>query len=403
MGNECYDPFSPETLADPGAAYQPLLARCPVHHYEAFDPPFFSLARYDDVLGALRDIELFSSHYGQGPKMAVPTSMQSDPPQHTRFRRLVQKAFTPHAVADLAPWIETLVTGLVDGFADRGEGDLHDELAYPLPTIVIAHLLGVPEADRARFKHWSDANVAAMGSPDPNAYAAERAALSDYLKGQIRERQSLLASGRPLPDDIISDLVAAEDADGGHLAEHELLPLLIQLLVGGNETTTSLITNAIVRLTEDPTRWERLRAEPQLVEVAVEESLRFDPPVLGLFRTTTRAVALHGVELPEKAKVMLLYAAANRDPSAFEDPNTFSLDRDLDQLRRHHLSFGYGIHVCPGAALARLEARVALGQLAARLADLRLTAPPERIAPFLLWGKRTLPAAWVPASPSCEQ
>src|SRR4029079_12763988 len=133
------------------------------------------------------------------------------------------------------------------------------------------------------------------------------------------------------------------------------------------------------------------RAQPELVDVAVEESLRFDPPVLGLFRTTTRPATLHGVELPEVAKVMLLYAAANRDPAAFEDPNTFSLDRDAEELRRRHLSFGYGIHLCVGAALARLEARSAIAQLSPRLPNLRITAPPERITPFLLWGKKTLP------------
>ncbi len=220
-------------------------------------------------------------------------------------------------------------------------------------------------------------------------------ALGDYLVDQAHQRLAIEATGGTMPDDLISRLVIAEQ-DGRRLGDDETVGLLIQLLVGGNETTTSLITNALVRLTEDPSRWERLRADPALVDVAVEESLRFDPPVLGLFRTTNCPVEVDDVAIPDGAKVMLLYAAANRDPQAFDDPNEFSLDRDLDDLRRHHLSFGYGIHFCLGAALARMEARIAIGQLAARLPGLRMTAPPERITPFLLWGKKTLPMAWDP-------
>lgn len=388
-----YDPLSPEVLADPGAAYGALLETCPVHRYDGFEPPFWSLSRHEDVRDALRDITTYSSHYGQGPNMSVPGSMQSDPPQHTFFRRLVQQAFTARAVTEMQPGIEALVDELVDGFVDWGEADVHDELAYPLPTIVIAQMLGVPEHDREQFKEWSDASVAAMSSRTPEVFRPQREALNAYLIDQARHRLVLEAAGEPLPDDLISRLVTAEQ-DGQRVGESDIVPLLSQLLVGGNETTTSLITNALVRLTEDPARWERVRAEPELVELAVEESLRFDPPVLGLFRTTTCPVQLHGSEIPERAKVMLLYAAANRDPRVFDDPDTFSLDRDLDELRRHHLSFGYGIHFCIGAALARMEARIALAAMVARFPGLRMTATPERITPFLLWGKKTLPMAW---------
>lgn len=388
-----YDPLSPEVLADPGAFYPDLLETCPVHRYDGFDPPFYSLSRHEDVREALRDITTYSSHYGQGPNMNVPGSMQSDPPQHTFFRRLVQQAFTARAVNEMQPRIEALVDELIAGFVDRGAADVHDELAYPLPTIVIAQMLGVPEHDREQFKEWSDASVAAMSSRTPEVFRPQRDALNAYLIEHARHRLALEAKGEPLPDDLVSRLVTAEQ-DGQRVGEPDIVPLLSQLLVGGNETTTSLITNALVRLTEDPTRWERLRAEPELVEVAVEESLRFDPPVLGLFRTTTCPVRLHDEEIPERAKVMLLYAAANRDPRVFDDPNTFSLDRDLDELRRHHLSFGYGIHFCIGAALARMEARIALAAMVRQFANLRMTAEPQRIAPFLLWGRKTLPMAW---------
>jgi len=165
--------------------------------------------------------------------------------------------------------------------------------------------------------------------------------------------------------------------------------------VGGNETTTSLITNCVWRLLQQRELWDAVCADPaRLAEVAVEESLRFDAPVLGLFRTTTTPVELHGVEVPERTKVMMLFASANRDAQAWDDPDSFRLDRDLAQLRRQQLAFGAGVHFCLGAPLARLEAKVALELLATALPGLRLDGEPERIEPFLLWGKRTMPVRW---------
>lgn len=390
-----YDPFGPRVLADPAAAHAALLEGCPVHRYDRWEPPFYTLSRYDDVAAALRDTVTFSSRYGQGPRYQEQRGMQADAPEHTFYRRVVQKAFTPRAVAAMERRVEAITAGLIDAVADTGEADLHDALAYPLPTVVIAEMLGVPPADRPAFKRWSDAQVAAMGQADPDAYAQERRELRDYLAGQVGERRQAEAAGRALPDDLMSALVTAED-EGSRLPDEGVLNVLVQLLVGGNETTTSLVTNAVLRLTEGGL-WDRLRARPELVEVAVEESLRYDSPVLGLFRTTTRPVELHGIRIPEGAKVMLLYAAANRDPRAFPDAHAFRLDRDLTELRRRHLAFGLGVHVCLGAALARLESRIVLRQVAERLRDLRIAGPAERIRPFMLWGRRTLPVTWNPA------
>ena len=183
-------------------------------------------------------------------------------------------------------------------------------------------------------------------------------------------------------------LVASSgDDDATDLQLHSVIQ---QLLVGGNETTTSLITNAMWRLLEVPTRWHRLRDEPSRIPNTLEESLRFAPPVLGLYRSTTRAVTVRGVEIPENSKVFLSYAAANRDPEIFENPNVFDQDRSPVSLREH-LSFGHGIHFCISAALARLEARIALETLARRIPDLSIPDPGERIAPFFLWGRRKLP------------
>jgi len=323
----------------------------------------------------------------------VSGGMQADPPQHTTFRRIVQRAFTPRAVTAMEPQIEALAAEMIDSFADRGFADLHDELAYPLPTVVIAQMMGVPEEDRPQFKIWSDIQVAVMGMPDPDAYPEERAALRAYLTDHLVDREQRLACGQELPGDLISALAAA-NAEDHDLSRADMVALLVQLLVGGNETTTSLLTNAVFRLIAEPGLWDRLRDDPSLVEVAVEESLRFDSPVLGLFRTTTRPLSVHGVAIPAGEKVMLLYGAANRDPRVFADPGTYSLDRELAELRRRHVAFGMGIHVCLGAALARLEGRIVLRALSQRLRGLRLAGVPERIPPFLLWGKRTLPVAW---------
>ncbi len=386
-----YDPFAPEVMADPAEAGR-RLAGCPVHRFDGVEPPFWTLSHHRDVLSALRDPATFSSRFGQGMHYTEEHSMKSDAPVHTFFRKLVRKAFTPRAVAQMEPRIERIVAELLDGFAGRGEANLYQAFASPLPTIVIAEMLGVPARDTGRFKGWSDAWVAAMGSPDPEAFAPRIAEMREYLLEHVLRRQELEASGRGLPDDLISGLVLAEE-DGERLTAEDVVNVVRQLLVGGNETTSSLITNALVRLTERPSLLQGMAGDPSLVERIVEESLRYDSPVLGLFRTTTRTVELHDSVIPEGAKVMLHYGAANRDPLVFSDPGRFDVDRDAQELRSH-LAFGFGPHVCLGAALSRLEGRIALRQIAERLPGLVLAAPPERVTPFLLWGKRSLPARW---------
>jgi cytochrome P450 len=386
-----YEPFASAVLDNPADGYANLLEHHPVARVEAFDPPFYILSRHADVSAALRDIAVFSSEFGQGPRFTPPAGMLSDPPQHTFFRGLVQQAFTPRRVAELGPRVTALAEALIDALPVNGPWDLHDDYAFPLPVIVIAGMLGIPEADIHHFKAWSDASVAAMGASDPTPYVASLQALARYLLEQIAERRAAATPG----DDLIAALVAAREGDRA-LSDTEILGVVTQLLVGGNETTTSLITNAVWRLLEsaDASAWARLVAAPERVDRVIEESLRFDPPVLGLFRNTTRDVTLHGVTIPSGAKVMLHYGAANRDPRAFERPDVF--DPDLDRGR--HLAFGLGVHFCLGAQLARLEARVALATLAQRRPRLTLLGSGERIAPFFLWGRKRLPVADVPVS-----
>ncbi len=378
-----YSPFSDETMADPSSAYDLLHAHHPVHFYQTYDPPFYTLSKYEDVEGALFNGADFSSEYGQGPRVTPPAGMQSNPPQHTYFRGLVQQAFTPKAMRDLFPRIQELADELLDNVADKGAFDIHDDYAFPLPVTIIAEVLGIPKEDLKLFKRWSDASVEAMGAEDPAPWAEELGDMAQYILGQVEDRR---AAQSP-PDDLITRLVQVRDDDGNGLDDVSVLSVANQLLVGGNETTTSLITNVVWRLLEDRRHWERLVAEPDLVNRAIEESLRYDPPVLGLYRTVTRDVDLRGETIPQNSKVMVQYAAANRDPDIYDDPHVFSLDR----TPRRHMAFGLGVHFCLGAELARAEGRIALATLVQRCPELELIDEGERIKPFFLWGRRHLP------------
>lgn len=385
-----WSPFKPDVMADPANGHQYLLQQCPVHRCEEFDPPFYTLSRYHDVQEALRDIETYSSHFGQGPRFTPPQGMLCDPPQHTHIRSLVQQAFTPKAMKELRVTVEKLTHELIDAQLEGpGQFDMHDDFAFPLPVIIIAGMLGVPTADLERFKHWSDVQVAAMGAADPSIYAEDQSAFMAYMQNHMLTRRQEIAAGSDVPDDLLTLISGATDEGGELLAEADALSVLNQLLVGGNETTTSLITNMVWRLLEEPERYQAIVDNPDLAEAAVEESLRFDPPVLGLYRNTTREVKLHGETIPEGVKVLINYAAANRDAEVFENPDKF----DVLRPKKRHMGFGLGVHFCLGAPMARLEAELALRALVAKMPDLRLLDCGERIAPFFLWGRKRLPVA----------
>lgn len=386
-----WSPFLPEIMADPANGHRYLLEQCPVHRCDDFDPPFYTLSRYADVEAALRDIQTYSSHFGQGPRFTEPNGMLGDPPKHTFYRKLVQQAFTPKAVEALRDTVTVLTHQLVDDIlAGEGEFDFHDDFAFPLPVIIIAGMLGVPAADLDRFKHWSDIQVAAMGSSDPDQYLEEQTRFQSYMLAHMSTRKAQIESGEAVADDLLTLIAGAKTAEGEAVPESDALSLLNQLLVGGNETTTSLITNMIWRLLEVPDRWQEIVSDGSLIEAAIEESLRYDPPVLGLYRNITEDVELHGETMKAGNKVYINYAAANRDPKVFDNPNEF----DLHRSQKRHMAFGLGVHFCIGAPTARLEAEIALSVLRERLPDLRLVGPGERIGPFFLWGRSRLPVAW---------
>lgn len=385
-----WSPFKLEFLADPALGHAEL-RQCPVHHCQEFDPPFYTLSGYEDVSAALRDIETFSSQYGQGPRFTEPQGMLCDPPQHTVLRKLVQQAFTPKAMAALQVQVSDLTHQLIDDIlAGPAEFDVHDDFAFPLPVVIIAGMLGVPEKDLEQFKHWSDVQVAAMGSADPREFEADQRDFMSYMRGHLDARRDALRKGEAATDDLIGLIAGARSEDGELISDADALSVMNQLLVGGNETTTSLITNMVWRLLEGPGLWRAIHEDRSLISAAVEESLRFDPPVLGLYRNTTRDVEMHGTTIPHGSKVYMNYAAANRDPAVFSEPDRFDLQRE----RTRHMSFGLGVHFCLGAPMARLEAEIALDALVERLPDLKLLGSGERITPFFLWGRRKLPVSF---------
>ena len=306
------------------------------------------------------------------------------------------------------PLVEQIAIELADGMAPAGHADLVTSFASPLPVAIIAHVLGVPQQHLAGFRALSEQFMDAQNSPDPSVLEAAKVPIYDIFRDEMAIRRRLLDAGATVegtdppadgrvPDDLLTSLLTAR-REGRAFTDDELLPLLLLLLVGGNETTTSLIASLVYRLLSLD-EWQRVASDPDLLDVAIEESLRFDPPVLGLFRTARGDQTLHDVTIPDGCKVDGLYAAANRDPSVFADPERFRLDRDLTEAQQH-LTFGAGIWFCPGAALARLEAATSVRVLAERLPGLRIDGEPVLEGRLVTWGVRSLPVAWTPPAAS---
>ncbi len=385
--------------ADPPATFAVLRQRCPLHR-ATVPAPHFTLSREADVTAALRDHDLWSSAAGPGLAHAEPgrgVLVASDPPVHTEERLAISRAFKPSVLEAMEPEIRGLVDELIDGLIGRGSGDLISDVASPVPLTVMCWLLGLPVGDIALFRSWvlpmAEAVSMAGGHQANQTVVDAYQAFYAYFGPHIDSRAGEIAAGEPVPADLLTRLLTVE-RDGRRLSAQQVLGFCQFLLVAGSETTTLLIGNVIHRLMEHPDQMALLRADRSLAVAAIEESLRFDSPVHGLFRTNTRRVEMHGVEIPEESKVLMLFGSANRDPEAWSDPDRFDITRDPADLRRRHASFGMGIHYCLGAPLSRIEARVVLEAVLDRMPKLRPDGDPTGVDAGVLKGFETLPVRW---------
>jgi len=385
---QTFDWVSQDFLRDPYSQYKALRSSDPIHFNEARGG--FMLTRYNDMVGVLRNDDDFSAERA-GPEIQgdVPKSMLgSDPPDHTRLRTLVNKAFTPRSIRQLSARIQELVDGLFDDVEGRGEMEAITDFAYPLPITVIAEMLGVPAQDRDFFRDASQKIAVALG-PIEDMQVALRALegrnqLVEYFNALIPKRK---ADPR---DDLLTALLAVED-DGDVLSHGELLAMLLLLLVAGHETTVNLIGNGLLALLRHPDQFERLRTEEGIGRQAIEELLRYDSPVQMTGRIAKRDVVIGGQPVKAGQFVSTIVASANRDPEVFEDPDTLNLTRDPC----NHLSFSAGIHFCLGAQLARLEGQIALTTLVRRFPTLQLATEDLRWRPApILRGLEALPVTF---------
>jgi cytochrome P450 len=396
--------LTPEFRDNPYQFFSVLREHDPVHH-----TPFgvYLISRHADAATIVRDprlsnnqrnSELFQAFAKANPDPDSPMSEMNDvvmlfldPPDHTRLRSLVSKAFTPKMVERLRARIQQIVDERLDAVVARGDGrmDVVTELAYPLPVVIICELLGVPAEDHATFQAWSS-ELAASIDPDPLITPDQRVRINaageaffEYFKELIERRR------RSLSDDLLSALIEAEEG-GDRLSEDELLGTALFLLIAGHETTVNLIGNGTLALLGNRDQLERLRADPSLDRHAVEELLRFDSPVQLTQRITLDEYQVGDVTIPKGQNLVPLLGAANHDPAAFDDPDRLDLGREN---ANRHLAFGGGHHFCLGAALARLEGEVAIPSLVRRFPTIDLSGEPVHRTTFTLRGLEHLPVA----------
>jgi cytochrome P450 len=385
-----FDPRSPEFRRNPYPYYDLLRTHAPIFYWEVWGITF--LTRHEDCSELLRDNRLGRGRPVEPLSQQIPLyKMQMDwmllqnPPDHTRLRGLVHKAFSPRMVEQLRDMIQHTTDQLLDQVQAQHGMDLITDFAYPLPVTVIAEMLGVPEADRLRFHHWSDALARSLDlTDDPAVYdraSVAAAEFTDYLR-------ELVAQRRVAPtNDLLSALVAVEEA-GEQLTENELYATCALLLIAGHETTINLIGNGSLALLRNPSQWRLLQNDASLIRGAIEELLRYDGPVQMTSRTVLEEVKFQGHRFQPGQEVAFMLGAANYDPTVFHDPHTL----DVTRKKNPHLTFGGGIHYCLGAPLARLEGQIAFETLTRRLPNLRFaTDTPVYRDNYVLRGLEALP------------
>jgi cytochrome P450 len=360
-----YSPFDRDIVHNPYPAYRALRDEAPVYHNEQVG--FWALSRYRDVVAAHLDTDVFSSANGvtiEGVDQGMPFLIVKDPPEHTWHRKIAGRMFTPRRMAALESFIRTTAAGLLDKVADADEFDLVEHFSFRLPLDVISELIGIPDAVREHIHNLSDRLVAR----DESGAVTDDAALASMELAQVFI--DLVSDRRRNPgDDIITTLMNAEvvddDGQARSLDDNELANRFLELAFAGHETVAKLIPNGVIALSWYPDQRRELVADPSLMPNAVEEMLRWDPPSHYQGRWTTRDVEVHGTVIPEGERVILITGSAVHDERKYPDPELFDIHRDIDR----HVSFGFGRHLCLGAALARLETRIAFEELLKRIPD----------------------------------
>ena len=416
MGNSAavaFDPFDTGQIADPYPGYRWLRDEAPLHYVEVDD--LWLVSRYDDCVDLLRNPSTFSSRLGVGRLMSGGLGRRAaehlgnaagtlqgmseprilialDPPDHVRLRRLVTRPFTPREIGAHESWMRPLCESIFDILLSANASDNADWVrgfTFPFPVMVIGKLLGIPPSLGDDFKRWSDDLVGLIGGPagDTERGISSFIEMLGFFHEAIAQRRSEPA------DDLISMLIYNADAEDEPLTADELVLFCVLLLVAGNETTTNLLSNAMNIFTSTPVVFERLRSDPAVIPAAVEEVLRFDAPVQALPRGTIEPIEIAGGRIPADATVVVYFGAANRDERHFPDPDRFDVERSSND----HVGFGAGIHLCLGAPLARLEARIALETLVRQVDEVRLTATPVQTKGALLRGMESMPLSLRPA------
>jgi len=387
------------TTSVPHEWFAYLRAHAPVYwHEEADGPGFWAVTKYDDCVAVNRDAEHFSSAKKSTFLWDIPEDqlaqmqlmmLNMDPPMHTRYRRLVNKGFTPRMVSQLEAKIHQATDEIIDAVIEKGEADFVTDIAAELPLIVIADLLGVPQEDRHAMFDWSNRMI---GSQDPE-YAITEEMTAQASMELYAYASALFAQKRVNPHEDLMSVLTQVDMDGEKLNDFELELFFLLLTVAGNETTRNLIAGAMHAFFDHPDQWARLVADPTLLPGAVEEMLRFVTPVMNFRRQTTQPIDIHGQTIDEDQKVVFFHISANRDEDIFEDSQVFDITRSPNP----HMAFGGGgPHFCLGANLARVEIRVMYEHLLARLPDLRLDGEPRRLQSAFINGTKHLPVAFTP-------
>jgi hypothetical protein len=402
---------------DPAPHFAKLRAQCPVQHQvvpkvEREDlersplvarptDQFWYVLDHEGVQNVLQNPSVFTSTAGPGPEwIDLPNDegvlLVADDPAHARHRQIANKAFLPRMVNQRLGQIQALVDDLIDGFDPSGHAEVVVDLAAPLTTAVIADIFGAGSDRLEDLYRWGRATMESFAGDDDQVTAGLVAMqeLFAFLQGHIDERRQILREGGELSDDVLSAMIAA-DYNGSHLTDQEILGASHQMLTAGFETTTVAIANGVVLLCRHDTERRKLADDPALWPIAVEEILRFEPPLEGLFRSTNQDTELDGCPIPAHSKVRWVLASANRDPAVFDDPDTFNVSRPASEVRRH-LTFGVGPHACIGSALARAETTIALRTLFRRLPGVRLDGTPVKAQNFPNNGFTAVPITWDP-------